>query len=359
MSSQIIKNSGHTAYGLKEYVVDTLQELNNLSIDDPQGSLATVINGGNLKYYMMNGNHEWKEVNLNSGSSGGGGGSQSANINTLIINAWYNESDSSDHFEYSINDSLTYAQAKQILLDAYNGALTIIEFKEKHKPGEALPIHRDVWSFNTEKDIMGHYGKYFVNEALGDLESEDLQYITLFINLDQFLYIGIRFVWDDDLQTIDVGYQEPMDVSEYSGLINPSLPYFRDKVEHEGVTFPFVYMGIWTNTSGSSFSIENDDILAAMTAGLSEYDNSPTHYYINDIKVYSVNNSSDPSQMIMTQIPVDVSYNGMWPVGSVEESLMNGNGRITISSSDTDSVKTVLLTGVVDFNPRNPIYIDY
>ena len=59
----MIKNtntSGHTTYNLKEYVVDTIEDIASLSINDPMGSTAFVIEGG--KVFMMNGKKEWVEI---------------------------------------------------------------------------------------------------------------------------------------------------------------------------------------------------------------------------------------------------------------------------------------------------------
>lgn len=54
---KILSTSGHTTYGLKEYVVDNLTDINTLPINDPMGSTALVIATGEL--YIMNGNKEW------------------------------------------------------------------------------------------------------------------------------------------------------------------------------------------------------------------------------------------------------------------------------------------------------------
>lgn len=52
--------SGHTAYGLCEFVIDTPADLENLPIDVPMGSTALVIS--NSSVYMLNGQGEWKEI---------------------------------------------------------------------------------------------------------------------------------------------------------------------------------------------------------------------------------------------------------------------------------------------------------
>ena len=56
MSSQ----SGHTAYGLKEYILDTPEDLQDLPITDKAGSTAFIISTSQV--YMINSKGEWKEI---------------------------------------------------------------------------------------------------------------------------------------------------------------------------------------------------------------------------------------------------------------------------------------------------------
>ena len=56
MSSQ----SGHTTYGLKEYILDTPEDLQDLPITDKMGSTAFIISTSQV--YMINSKGEWKEV---------------------------------------------------------------------------------------------------------------------------------------------------------------------------------------------------------------------------------------------------------------------------------------------------------
>lgn len=354
MSSQIIKNSGHTAYGLKEYVVDTLQELNNLSIDDPQGSLATVINGGNLKHYMMNGNHEWKEVTLNGGSGGGG---ETANINTIIVDAWYDESGNLHPYQYKINNSLTYDKAKQTLIDSKSGVPTIIEFKVEHRQGEAQSSYRNFWFYDASKNVVGRFGKYLVDNVV-EIDENEVEY---HIRLDQFYYAYIQFSWDDSTQTITVGNGDINYVSvyPYDGLTNSTLPYFRDNIEFEGVSFPFAY--ICPMVSSTTLEITSDTLLDTIAGGLSSFDQYPTHYYINDINLYSAANAEEPEDMVLTQIPATIEYvGGMFPAGSIEELISLSEAKIRVSTSDASPVKMVIINGMTDFDQlRNPINIDY
>ena len=56
MSSQ----SGHTTYGLKEYILDTPEDLQDLPIADKAGSTAFIISTSQV--YMINSKGEWKEI---------------------------------------------------------------------------------------------------------------------------------------------------------------------------------------------------------------------------------------------------------------------------------------------------------
>ena len=52
--------SGHVTYGLLEFMIDTVNDLDQLPINAPMGSTAFCIETGSV--YILNGKHEWKEV---------------------------------------------------------------------------------------------------------------------------------------------------------------------------------------------------------------------------------------------------------------------------------------------------------
>lgn len=56
----IASQSGHTAYGLKDFILDTKADLDNLPIDVPMGSTAFCIEDGSV--YMINSSGEWVEI---------------------------------------------------------------------------------------------------------------------------------------------------------------------------------------------------------------------------------------------------------------------------------------------------------
>ena len=53
-------NSGHTAYGQKEYVIDKKDDLNHLPVDIPMGSTAFCIEDSSV--YMINSSGAWVEI---------------------------------------------------------------------------------------------------------------------------------------------------------------------------------------------------------------------------------------------------------------------------------------------------------
>jgi hypothetical protein len=56
----ITSQSGHTSYGLKEFIVDTENEITHLPLNVAMGSTAFVIEGSLV--YMMNGQKEWVKI---------------------------------------------------------------------------------------------------------------------------------------------------------------------------------------------------------------------------------------------------------------------------------------------------------
>ena len=56
----LLSQSGHQAYGIKEYVLDGPADLDNLPVTDKMGSTAFIISTSQV--YMINSKGEWKEV---------------------------------------------------------------------------------------------------------------------------------------------------------------------------------------------------------------------------------------------------------------------------------------------------------
>lgn len=78
----IMSKSGHTTYGLTEYVLDEEKEVNNLSILDAPGSTAYVIATGN-SYILSGGSRTWKKMKLVSAGGSGSNAETEARIAEL------------------------------------------------------------------------------------------------------------------------------------------------------------------------------------------------------------------------------------------------------------------------------------
>lgn len=70
---KVINQSGHTAYGLKEFICDTEADISNLSLDETPGSTAFVI--ASKKTYMINNQHKWVDITVNFSSNSSGNSS--------------------------------------------------------------------------------------------------------------------------------------------------------------------------------------------------------------------------------------------------------------------------------------------
>lgn len=78
----IMSKSGHTTYGLTEYVLDEEKEVNDLSVLDAPGSTAYIIATGN-SYILSGGSRTWKKMKLASVSGSGSSTEAEAQIAEL------------------------------------------------------------------------------------------------------------------------------------------------------------------------------------------------------------------------------------------------------------------------------------
>lgn len=80
----IMSKSGHTTYGLTEYVLDEEKEVNDLSVLDAPGSTAYIIATGN-SYILSGGSRTWKRMKLVSSGGSGSNTEAEARIAELEI----------------------------------------------------------------------------------------------------------------------------------------------------------------------------------------------------------------------------------------------------------------------------------
>ena len=73
MASSVTSTSGVVEYGVKNYVLDSKQDLDKLRTTDKMGSTAYIIT--DQKWYILSGEKKWEPYSPCSGggSSGGGG----------------------------------------------------------------------------------------------------------------------------------------------------------------------------------------------------------------------------------------------------------------------------------------------
>ena len=79
----LYKQDGDTLYGIKEFIIDSAEDVANLPTNIPKirvGSTALVISSGDI--YMLNGDGKWVLIGGGSGGSEGPGGNLESN--TLI-----------------------------------------------------------------------------------------------------------------------------------------------------------------------------------------------------------------------------------------------------------------------------------
>ena len=84
MSFHILSNSGKLAYGVKEFIIDTYDDINAINVKSiTPGSTVFVIDAS--EYYMLNTKLEWKKVNIANGATapGQGGGSTPEEIEVI------------------------------------------------------------------------------------------------------------------------------------------------------------------------------------------------------------------------------------------------------------------------------------
>ena len=67
MKQQILSQSGKVTYGIQEFVIDTDDDVENLPIDIPMGSMALSIDSG--KVFILNSQDEWKNIGSVGSSS--------------------------------------------------------------------------------------------------------------------------------------------------------------------------------------------------------------------------------------------------------------------------------------------------
>lgn len=129
MAINRINQSGHMTYGLRDFVIDAVADLDNLPIDIPMGSTAKCIANGIT--YILNGEAEWVEK---KGSASSGGGSVTVptklsefiNDTNFVADANYVHTDSN----YTADEKAKLAELSNYDDTAVKQRLTALEGQE-------------------------------------------------------------------------------------------------------------------------------------------------------------------------------------------------------------------------------------
>jgi len=81
----LYKQDGETLYGVKEYILDSPNDVSDLPVDIRPGSTALVITTSDI--YMLNGDKKWILMGGKDSSSGGSGGDNAGDLNQYGDNA--------------------------------------------------------------------------------------------------------------------------------------------------------------------------------------------------------------------------------------------------------------------------------
>lgn len=130
----IMSKSGHTTYGLTEYVLDEEKEVSNLSIMDAPGSTAYVIATGN-SYILSGGSRTWKKMKLVSAGGSGSSAEAEARIAELEAQvAEYQEKETKQNNK--INELTATVEEQKTTLAEKNTQITNLQTNLNTKESE-------------------------------------------------------------------------------------------------------------------------------------------------------------------------------------------------------------------------------
>lgn len=144
----IMSKSGHTTYGLTEYVLDEEKEVSNLSIMDAPGSTAYVIATGN-SYILSGGSRTWKKMKLVSAGGSGSSAEAEARIAELEAQvAEYQEKETKQNNK--INELTATVEEQKTTLAEKNTQITNLQTNLNTKESELATTQQEL-ATATEK----------------------------------------------------------------------------------------------------------------------------------------------------------------------------------------------------------------
>ncbi len=144
----IMSKSGHTTYGLTEYVLDEEKEVSNLSIMDAPGSTAYVIATGN-SYILSGGSRTWKKMKLVSTGGSGSSAETEARIAELEAQvAEYQEKETKQNNK--INELTATVEEQKTTLTEKDTQITNLQTNLNTKESELATTQQEL-ATATEK----------------------------------------------------------------------------------------------------------------------------------------------------------------------------------------------------------------
>lgn len=148
----IMSKSGHTTYGLTEYVLDEEKEVNDLSVLDAPGSTAYIIATGN-SYILSGGSRTWKKMKLVS--TGGSGSSaeaeaQIAELEAQIIKYQTKETETTKQ----INELTTTVQEQKNTLAEKETQITTLQTNLNNKEAELNTTKSELATANEKVEKL-------------------------------------------------------------------------------------------------------------------------------------------------------------------------------------------------------------
>lgn len=148
----IMSKSGHTTYGLTEYVLDEEKEVNDLSVLDAPGSTAYIIATGN-SYILSGGSRTWKKMKLASVSGSGSSAEAEAQIAELEAQIAKYQTKETETTK-QINELTTTVQEQKNTLVEKEAQITILQTNLNNKETELNTTKSELATANEKVEKL-------------------------------------------------------------------------------------------------------------------------------------------------------------------------------------------------------------
>lgn len=148
----IMSKSGHTTYGLTEYVLDEEKEVNDLSVLDAPGSTAYIIATGN-SYILSGGSRTWKKMKLASVSGSGSSAEAEAQIAELEAQIAKYQTKETETIK-QINELTTTVQEQKNTLVEKEAQITTLQTNLNNKETELNTTKSELATANEKVEKL-------------------------------------------------------------------------------------------------------------------------------------------------------------------------------------------------------------